>query len=174
MKQIFQITILVLLFISCSSDEEVKEIPVAFDSQIFVNGSKFKIENAFSYSASQDGFIYIQFIIDDARRCDKCPYAPNYKRIILNIYCNISELENTFDLALPITETKYIYGGYYLSGFPINFYSGTVNVSKINAERYKIEFNSVKGKFFLENNNETEFEGYFEGNFKEIDNPFQQ
>ena len=77
MKKIFHIIILVLLFISCSSNEEVKEIPAAFDSQIFVNGSKFKIENAFSYSAFQDGFIYVQFILDDARRCDKCPYAPN-------------------------------------------------------------------------------------------------
>ena len=173
MKKIFHITILVLLFISCSSDQEVKEIPAAFDSQIFVNGSKFEIKNAFTYSAGHDNLIYIQFILDDFRHCGPCTGPPNYKRIILNINCNASELESTFDLALPMTETKLIYGGYYLSGFPINFYSGTVKVSKINGERYRIELKSIKGKFFLENNNEREIEGYFEGNFKEIENPLQ-
>ena len=62
--------------------------------------------------------------------------------------------------------------GYYLSGYPIYLYAGLVTITKLGDTRYKLEFNGVKGRFYLNDSSPTDIEGYFDGDFTILENRF--
>lgn len=170
MKRVFLLIISCALFLSCSSDDEN---PV-FDPNVTVNGSNFGIEYAYTFSELSETVQTTQFVLGYTNECQGCPYPPEYKRLILNLRTNPSEsIEGTYEISTTEGTIGTITGGYYLSGYPISLYSGTITISKLGSNRYKLQFNTVKGHFYLdENTAQTVIEGYFDGNFEKTDTRF--
>ena len=139
-----------------------------------VNGSNFEIKLAGIYSHVFEGRKFTQFALDYTDEiCGRCGTPPNYKRILLNINSDALEsIEGTYDLSQYESELRNMSGGYYLSGYPIYLYAGLVTVTKLGDARYKLEFNGVKGRFYLNESSPTDIEGYFDGDFTTLENRF--
>jgi len=165
-------------FLSCSSDDNNTTVDVinVFDPNISVNGDNFEIKLAGIYSNLSEGRKFTQFVLDNTDEvCVRCGTPPNYKRIILNVdSVSSGSIEGTYDLSQPANEIRNISAGYYLSGYPIYLYSGLVTITKLSDARYKVEFNNVKGRFYLNDSSPTNIEGYFDGNFATLENRYWQ